>query len=122
MVFDSSEIEKAIKRDLLIEETEVECHPEKLSHSVLDENVDIYLVRKFFTSDAWMVVENIVDRKREDNLWLCPVCQHDLHANNSGDSILCNSYLQWYHFSCMGITSRPKQRDWFCRICYSCFS
>ena len=81
----------------LIENNEVECCPEKLLHSVLDQNVDIYLVRRFFTNDDWMVV-GVVERKRNNNIWLCPICQLDFHATDSGDSLLCNSCLHWYQF------------------------
>lgn len=31
----------------LIEEEEVECRPERISNAVLDENVDVNLIRKF---------------------------------------------------------------------------
>ena len=39
-------VDKALKHDQLIYEDEMECRPEKLSDAVVDENVDIYLVRK----------------------------------------------------------------------------
>ena len=38
----------------LIEEENVECRPEKVSNAVLDENVDICLVRKYFSHEACM--------------------------------------------------------------------
>ena len=38
----------AINDDKLIEEEEVECRPEKIPCSVLDENVDVCLVRHWF--------------------------------------------------------------------------
>ena len=41
----------------LIEEKEVEVRPEYVPTAALDENVDVYIVRKFFTSDAWLTVE-----------------------------------------------------------------
>ena len=40
----------------LIDEAEVECRPEKIPDSVLDENVDICLVRQHFSADAWILV------------------------------------------------------------------
>ena len=60
-------------RETLIEEEEVECRP------VLDENVDRCLVRHYFNSDAWMIVQDVVDRKAEMDVWMCSVCQHNLH-------------------------------------------
>ena len=54
-----SEINSALAGSL-IEEEEVECRPEKISNAVLDENVDINLIRRFFTEDAWKVVEDVI--------------------------------------------------------------
>ena len=45
----------------LIEETSIEVLPEKIPDSVLDENVDINLVRQYFTNDAWVLV---VERRK----------------------------------------------------------
>jgi len=36
----------------LIEENEVECRPERVPNALLDENVDINLIRLCFTDDA----------------------------------------------------------------------
>ena len=43
----------------LIDEDKAECMPEKIPNAILDENVDIYLIRKYFTADAWLVLEDI---------------------------------------------------------------
>lgn len=55
---DSKIVKAAIKNpeNYLIEEQIVETRVEKLLDPVVDENVDIHLIRKFFTQDAWMVV------------------------------------------------------------------
>ena len=42
-----------------IEETSVEVLPEKLPDAVLDENVDINLVRHYFSNDAWILVQDV---------------------------------------------------------------
>ena len=43
----------AIKGNCLsVEEEHVESRPEKLLDAVLDENVDVHLIRRFFTHDA----------------------------------------------------------------------
>ena len=36
----------------LIEEEEVERRPEKIPNAIVNENVDVFLVQKYFTSDA----------------------------------------------------------------------
>ena len=49
---DSKFIEAALRHDKLIKGENVECRPEKVLDAVVDENVDISLVRKYFTEDA----------------------------------------------------------------------
>ena len=101
----------ATRENKLIEEEHVECRPEKIPCSVLDENVD--MVRHYFTNDAWMVVEDVVERKAKMDVWECSVCQHDLHDGRK--SIVCESCLKWYHFTCVGLTKDPKRKVWFCK-------
>ena len=107
----------AIREDKLIEEEDVECRPEKIPSSVLDDNVDVCLVRRYFSTDAWMVVQDVIERKKNKDVWECNECQHDLHDGRK--SIICESCLRWYHFSCVGLTRAPKRKNWFCRRCYS---
>lgn len=105
-----------MKDGRLIEEEDVECRPEKIKCSVLDENVDVHLVRLHFTTDAWMVVEEVVRKKRELDVWLCGSCNRSLEEKQS---IICELCLQWYHFACVGLNMQPKQKNWFCRHCMS---
>ena len=48
---DDAVAEKVIQTDCLIEE-EVECRPERVQNSILDENVDVCLIRKYFTNEV----------------------------------------------------------------------
>ena len=73
----------------------MECRPEKVSNAVLDENVDICLVRKYFSQEAWMLVEEVL---REDPIWICSICQDDLHCE---PCMICESCLERYHFRCV---------------------
>ena len=41
-------VASAVEDRRLIEEDQVEVRPEKISDGVLDENVDVHLIRKFF--------------------------------------------------------------------------
>ena len=50
-------LDSAIKHNQLIQE--VECQPEKVSDAVVDDNVDVHVVQKYFTNDAWMFVEEL---------------------------------------------------------------
>ena len=110
---DKAVAEAAIKGKL-VEEESVECRPEMVSNAILDENVDVHLDRKCFSQDAWMTVEGVLKQKRANPIWLCTVCNHDLHSE---PSIICDSCLEWYHFRCVGLTGQPKKKTWFCRSC-----
>lgn len=111
---DKEVAENAIKHCRLIEEEDVECKPERVPDAVVDENVDIHLVRQYFSTDAWMLVEDVVKHKKKKMVWTCHSCFHDLHTEQS---IVCDSCLLWFHFKCVGLTRLPKSRNWFCRSC-----
>ena len=114
---DPSVVSTALTSNSLIDEEEVECRPEKIPCSILDENVDISLVHHYFTNDAWSVVQDVLKRKIEANVWLCAVCNKDLADGQ--ESIICDACLQWSHLSCVCLTKVPKKRKWFCKKCYS---
>ncbi|XP_065895227.1 uncharacterized protein [Dysidea avara] len=114
--FVDKEVIDATKKGILIEEEDVECRTELVPNSVLDENVDVCLVRKYFSTDAWMIVEDIIRQKKKKTVWICSVCQHDLHSDQS---VLCDSCLTWFHFRCVGLSKLPKKKHWFCRQCHA---
>ena len=107
--------ERALRAHQLIEEDQVECRPERIPAAVVDENVDVHLVRRHFSSDAWVLIESVVKQKAKMK-WTCQTCYHDLHTEQS---ILCDSCLLWFHFRCVGLTRQPKTRNWFCRSCFA---
>jgi len=100
----------------LIEEEDVETRPERASNAVLDENVDVHLIRKFFSNDAWLVVANVVKKQRNPN-FICKSCYRDLHES---PSIICEHCLSWYHIKCVGLKQEPKARYWYCCNCHDC--
>ena len=65
----------------------VECRPEKITNAIIDENVDIHLVRRYFSYDAWLIVQGVVKKKKELDMWTCKMCYHNLE----GQSIICDS-------------------------------
>ena len=99
----------------MIEEEHVEVQPELVPNAVLDENVDVHLVRKFFKDDAWMQVMDVVKTKRNNPVYTCTYCSHDL---DESASIICDHCLTWFHVSCVGLKQNPKARYWFCRECH----
>ena len=46
----------AALNDSLIEE-HIECRPEKVSDAVVDVNVDVKLIRKYFSYDGWLLCD-----------------------------------------------------------------
>lgn len=114
---DQCKIKPVLRKEKLIEENEVECRTEKISNAILDKSVDVHLIRHYFTKDAWLIVQDVLQRKREHHIWVCRVCNHDLDEDDS-EAILCDSCLEWLHFRCVGIIKQPKQRYWYCRDCY----
>ena len=90
---DDEVLESALN-GVVIEEESVVCRPEVVPNAVLDKNVDIFLIRKYFTNDALLLVTDMLERKKEDPVWICRVCQHDLHSETS---LICELCLTWYH-------------------------
>ena len=104
------------RNKVLIEEEQVEVRLEYIPDAIMDENVDVNLIRRFFTTDAWLVVKDVVSRKKMDPVYMCKICSHDVHESIS---VACDHCLSWYHIKCLGLKKEPKQRYWFCRQCHS---
>ena len=49
-----------------------------ISCAVLDENVDLHLVRPFITSAAWSGLLSLQAQKKEGHMWMCGECKCDL--------------------------------------------
>jgi hypothetical protein len=111
---DKHEVETVLKGKL-VEEEEVEVRPESLPDAAIDDNVDIFLIRKYFSSDAWLLVMDAVKTKKSKPIYVCKVCFRDLHDERS---IACDHCLSWYHIQCAGLKQEPRSRYWFCRKCH----
>ena len=101
----------------LIDEEDVETRPERVPCAVLDENVDVHLIRKLFTNDAWLVVVNVLEQKQKNPNFICKCYYHDLHESSS---VVCEHCLSWYHIKCVGLKQEPKARYWYCHDCHGC--
>ena len=99
----------------LIDEENVEVRPEKLPDAILDENVDVHLIRKFFTTDAWLLVIDVLKQKQRNQVFTCKCCHHD----SESPSVLCDHCLSWFHMKCVGLKQGPKAKYWFCRSCHN---
>ena len=67
---DDEVLESALN-GVLIEEESVVCRPEVVPNALLDESVDIFLIRKYFTNDALLLITDMLERKKEDPVWIC---------------------------------------------------
>lgn len=101
----------------LIDEEDIEVMPENIVDSVMDENVDISLIRKYFTPDAWMLVQDVVMQKRRSCQFTCNGCSQTL-SDTCQRVIACDHCLCWFHLSCVGLKRLPKAKHWFCRNCH----
>ena len=116
---DHKVVEAALKKpNELIEEDKVEVRPERLPDAILDENVDVHFIRRFFfsTNDAWLVVNDVVNQKCSNPVYTCKNCFHDL---DEVASIVCDHCLCWFHIKCTGLKQQSKQRySGFSRKCH----
>ena len=51
----------------IIEEHEVEVMPENIPNKVMHKNVDICLIKQYFTKDAWLIVEEVFTHENNAN-------------------------------------------------------
>ena len=107
-------IQEAITGTAIINEEDVEKRPEKVPASILDENVCLISCRKYFTHDAWDIVEEVMRCVQKNPLYYCGCITNPIN-DETENSIYCDSCLLWYHFKC--ITTVTKH--WFCLSCYS---
>ena len=105
----------AIEHKKLIEEDQIEVRPEKIADGVLDENVDIHLIRKFCTNDAWVLI-NVVQQKKRKTVYVCKICYHDL---SEAQSVVCDHCLRWFHMKCVPLLKETKAKYWYCRQCHA---
>ncbi|VEN50142.1 unnamed protein product, partial [Callosobruchus maculatus] len=75
---------------------------EDISHAVLDEAVDIYMIRGFCTDKAFEKIVNLVEQKRFRQRWTCCMCGKDTEKNNG--TLRCSGCLLWRHIRCAGFS------------------
>ena len=78
---------RALNGDV-IEEDQVEVRPEKVCASCLDENVCLKICRKYFTHDAWLAVEDVVGRLKDNPLWYCGRCGKPIDDDTESSIII----------------------------------
>ena len=109
---EQDKVEAAMSGDIL-SENHIEMIPENVPSACLgNERVDINMILKYFDTDGWAALSSVF-RERGSIGWLCFKCNQDL----SGESIGCDSCLEWYHHRCAGIRKVPTSQYWFCKNC-----
>ena len=110
-----SDVDHAMNEGTLL--NDIICSPEKLPCACVDENVNIFRIRKYFTDPSWNRVLKAIER-RKSMKYYCQVCERDLEHQGEGSlSICCDGCLQWIHLSCTSLKAAPKKREWFCQLC-----
>ncbi len=93
-------------RTCLIKEHEVEVVPDKVMHK----NVDIKLIKQYFTKDAWLLIEGVLKVKEATIKYFCSVCSQDLDKK---PSVSCDGCLDWRHTDCVGAKYTKKKQILF---------
>ncbi|XP_043271633.1 uncharacterized protein [Venturia canescens] len=127
---DASLAKSALYEGRMIEKEEVETRPEKLSHALIDDEVNVAIVEKYFTNEAWQLIKKAIDSKKKQNVYHCGKCSVNLDdtvdsVDSSVDgsiidkktSIGCDYCLIWYHLSCVSLKKKPKTKFWKCPKC-----
>ena len=103
----------AIMESRIVEE-DVEVRAEKVPTACIDENVCLESCRKYCTTDAWLVIMDVVAAIRNNPVWYCGRCTRPI-SDDTQSSLVCECCLGWFHFQCLIIKQPPKAKLWFCR-------
>lgn len=118
-------VNKELNLNYIINEEEVETIHDKVLSAVLDELVEINIIKKYFKTDDWKIIEQVYATKRESP---DHQCANVLHAKKNLDtsvdeetkyktSIYCNYCCDWYHLKCTGLKTCPRKSFWMCSPC-----
>ena len=106
-------VQSARRNERKLQEEDVELRPELVLNAIIDEKVDLNLVRYLFSTDAWAAVLQVVQMKKliKDLPYFCGCCKSQLIS----DSVQCESCLDWSHVRC--VPKFSSKRTWFCNKC-----
>ena len=87
-----------------------------VNNAIIEDNVNLSIVKYLFTQEAWLCVEDIKKTKaklaqKNKLLYFCSKCKGQMISS----SVICESCLQWTHLRCVGKFS--KKKSWFCAEC-----
>ena len=85
--------------------------PWHIQNSILDAQVSVSVIEKYFDQQAFNKTLHVVEKKKKSLNWKCGTC---LKSFRSSMSIVCEKCLFWSHFKCPEIQHKPEG-DWYCR-------
>ncbi|CAN8031315.1 unnamed protein product [Ixodes persulcatus] len=103
---------EVLQGKMLLNEDQVETIPSRIPETVLDEDVNLRSVQKYFTEDGWAAVLAAVKMKKKSRKWRCNEWR-DLFKKDP--SMVCDLCLRWFHQVCTAFTSRNRNSSWFCQ-------
>lgn len=105
-----------LKHGYCVQERDISVMCRSLSSGALDTRAPILTLKKYFSRGAWSKVTELMKKKKEQGLWICPKC--DIEDDHSIKMISCDLCLEWYHWPCVGISKKSVPTgDWFCESC-----
>ena len=72
----------AVSGNGYISETAIENNPNNIHCAVLDSHLAIDDIKRYFDSDGWAALQQVVEIKRINPTWICKSCNED-SSNNS---------------------------------------
>ena len=84
----NNQCEIALSQRGLIQDDGVEVLPERVIAWCLGENINLQSCRKYFTSDRWLAVQNVVEAIKKDPVWYCGRCTNPINDQEE-NSIQC---------------------------------
>ena len=94
-----------------------------MTNAVLDTDLDKDMVTRRLTVSARNKVARLIRVKRDTRKYVCSYCKRvcgegDGNGDEYGDSVQCNSCLEWMHITPCSNDSPPlPPGNWFCTSC-----
>lgn len=90
----------------VIGKEDIRLQATSLSTALLDDNVEVNLIRRLFTPDGWLSVKGEITNLKKNVSYSCGVCATDV---GQAESICCDCCLLWCHLTCSGLNKPPKK-------------
>lgn len=108
-------VHSALTDEKLITEGEIEQSIDKIHRKIVDQTINVYRVKKYFTNSAWKIILILLKKIEKEKSWDCKSC--DREFKESDVAVGCDACLEWFHVKCIGKAAPPKAKTWVCRTC-----